>query len=969
MRLPLSEIRANAMKFAAEWADASSERAEAQPFWTDLFAVFGIKRRAVAAFEEKVKNLKGAYDRIDVFYAGVMLGEHKSLGQDLSKAASQAFDYIQSLQRDGRDSEIPQYIVVSDFQTIAVYDLESPDPSAPAATFKTAKLHENIKHLNFLSGYTTKPVDPEDPINIQAVEVLGKLHDALERGGYAGHALERFLVRVLFCLFADDTAIFDNEEFKALVKDSRTDGSDLGPLLARFFKVLDQDKPDRPAKLPEELQALPYVNGDLFKEDLGFADFDAPMRAALLECCEFNWSRISPAVFGSLFQSIMAGESGARKRRQIGAHYTSERDIMKLVRSLFLDDLNAELASCGKDKKKLLAFQDKLASLRFLDPACGCGNFLVVTYRELRLLELQALTLLYAGKIDSVRLLLDSLLKVDVDQMHGIEIEEWPARIAEVAMWLIDHQMNQRVGEAFGQPVRRLPLKKSAKIAHANALQIDWNSVLPAKRCSYVLGNPPFVGAKHLTSDQSSDLEAVTGEIKNAGLLDLVCGWYLKAAAYTHGAQICCGFVSTNSITQGEQVGVIWPEMFRRGIKIHFAHRTFQWMSEARGKAHVHVVIVGFAGFDRPGKIIYDYPDIDADPIPVEAANISPYLVPGPDVAITNRSSPLCDSPDMGIGNKPIDDGQFLFTSSERDAFVAREPGSQRFIKRFFGAEDFISNTPRWCLWLGDAAPADIRALPAVMERVEAVRAFRKASKSEPTRKLGDTPTRFHVEFVPHGPYLLIPRHSSERRQYIPMGYLGSDTFAGDSCLVVPAATPYHFGVLTSEMHMAWVRQVCGRLKSDFRYSNKLVYNNFPWPQDATAKQQAAVTAAAEAVLATREALGTPTLRVGSSALGTSTLRVESSASPHAERGGTQRGGTQKAQTLADLYDPLAMPKALRDAHKDLDRAVDKCYRAAPFTSERQRVEYLFDLYQKLITPLTAPAKPKPRTRTKPRQP
>ncbi|MCE2925544.1 MAG: hypothetical protein LW822_08855 [Phycisphaeraceae bacterium] len=386
MRLPLSEIRANAMKFAAEWADASSERAEAQPFWTDLFAVFGIKRRAVAAFEEKVKNLKGAYDRIDVFYAGVMLGEHKSLGQDLSKAASQAFDYIQSLQRDGRDSEIPQYIVVSDFQTIAVYDLESPDPSAPAATFKTAKLHENIKHLNFLSGYTTKPVDPEDPINIQAVEVLGKLHDALERGGYAGHALERFLVRVLFCLFADDTAIFDNEEFKALVKDSRTDGSDLGPLLARFFKVLDQDKPDRPAKLPEELQALPYVNGDLFKEDLGFADFDAPMRAALLECCEFNWSRISPAVFGSLFQSIMAGESGARKRRQIGAHYTSERDIMKLVRSLFLDDLNAELASCGKDKKKLLAFQDKLASLRFLDPACGCGNFLVVTYRELRLL-------------------------------------------------------------------------------------------------------------------------------------------------------------------------------------------------------------------------------------------------------------------------------------------------------------------------------------------------------------------------------------------------------------------------------------------------------------------------------------------------------------------------------------------------------------------------------------------------------
>ncbi len=919
MRLSLSEIRANAMKFSAEWADVASERAEAQSFWTDLFAVFGIKRRAVASFEEKVKNLKGAYDRIDVFYSGVMLGEHKSRGQDLSKAASQAFDYIQSLQREGRDSEIPQYIVVSDFQTIVIYDLDSTDPSEPVATFKTAKLHENIKHLGFLSGYTTKPVDPEDPINIEAVEVLGRLHDALEKGGYKGHQLERFLVRVLFCLFADDTAIFENEEFKALVRGSRTDGSDLGLQLARFFRVLDQDKADRPAKMPEELRELPYVNGELFREDLGFADFDPAMRAALIECCEFNWSRISPAVFGSLFQSIMAGETGAKKRRQIGAHYTSERDIMKLVRSLFLDELKAELAACGKSKAKLEAFQNKLASLRFLDPACGCGNFLVVTYRELRLLELEALMLLSGGKVDSARLLLDSLLKVDVDQMHGIEIEEWPARIAEVAMWLIDHQMNQKVGEAFGQPVRRLPLKKSAKIAHANALQIDWNSVLPAKRCSYVLGNPPFVGAKHLSDEQSADLETVAKGVKNAGLIDFVCGWYLVASAYIRGSEIRVAFVSTNSITQGEQVGVLWGELFKRGIKIHFAHRTFQWMSEARGKAHVHVVIIGFGASDRPGKIIYDYPEVDADPLPVAAANISPYLVAGPDIAVSNRSFALCDSPDMGIGNKPIDDGNYLFTMLERDAFIKREPDSKRFIKRFFGADDFISNKPRWCLWLGEAQPAELREMPAVMERVEAVSKFRAASKSAPTRKLGKTPTRFHVEFVPTGPYLLIPRHSSERRQYIPMGYLDRDTFAGDSCLVVPDATPYHFGILTSEMHMAWVRQVCGRLKSDFRYSNKLVYNNFPWAQDATDKQQAAVTAAAEHVLVTRD--------------------------------------TFNGQTLADLYDPLAMPKALRDAHKDLDRAVDKCYRAAPFTSERQRVEYLFELYQKLITPLTAPVK------------
>ncbi|MBK8913771.1 MAG: class I SAM-dependent DNA methyltransferase [Phycisphaerales bacterium] len=918
MRLTLSEIRANAMRFAAEWAEVVSERAEAQSFWTDLFSVFGIKRRAVASFEEKVRNLKGAYDRIDVFYSGVMIGEHKSRGEDLSRAASQAFDYVQSLQREGRGNEIPQYIVASDFETIVIFDLESSDPAAPIARFKTARLHENIKHLGFLSGYRVKPVDPEDPINIEAVEVLGKLHDALERGGYAGHALERFLVRVLFCLFADDTAIFEDDEFKTLVRNSRTDGSDLGALLARFFKVLDQDIPERPTRLPEELRSLPYVNGDLFREDLGFAEFDGPMRAALIAACEFNWSRISPAVFGSLFQSIMAGDEGRRKRRQIGAHYTSERDIMKLVRSLFLDELQAELEAAGRDGRKLRAFQEKLASLRFLDPACGCGNFLVVTYRELRELELRAVLRLHGGKADSERLLIDSLLKVDVDQMHGIEIEEWPARIAEVAMWLIDHQMNQKVGEAFGRPLRRLPLRKGAKIAHANALRIDWNEVLPAAQCSYVLGNPPFVGAKYQSDAQRADMDAVCKGIKNAGLLDYVCGWYVVASSYIRKSDIRCAFVSTNSITQGEQVGVLWPEMFARGIKIHFAHRTFQWISEARGKAHVHVVIIGFGAFDRSGKIVFDYPEIDADPIPVSAANISPYLVPGPDLAIVNRSKALCDSPEIGIGNKPIDGGNYLFTDEEMHAFVKAEPKANKYFRPWYGAEEFINGDHRWCLWVGDAPADELRAMPSVMQRIDNVKRLRLDSTSKPTRDLAKTPTRFHVENMPKRSFMVIPKVSSERRNYIPMGLMEPKSIASDLLFVLTGATPYHFGVLTSEMHMAWVRQVCGRLKSDFRYSNKLVYNNFPWPQDVTDKQQAAVAAAAEHVLATRD--------------------------------------TFKGQTLADLYDPLAMPKALRDAHKNLDRAVDKCYRAAPFTSERQRVEYLFDLYQQLIAPLTASA-------------
>ncbi|GJQ28866.1 MAG: methylase [Phycisphaerae bacterium] len=919
MRLSLSEIRANATRFAAEWKDAASERAEAQTFWNEFFAVFGVRRRSVASFEEKVRNVKARYDRIDVFYSGVMIGEHKSRGEDLSAAASQAFDYVQSLTREGRGDEAPRFVVVSDFARMAIYDLEAKDPGEPVATFNTAKLHENIKHLGFLSGYATRPVDPEDPINIEAVEILGRLHDTLEKGGYAGPKLERFLVRVLFCLFAEDTGIFDPGAFTSMVEETHADGRDLGAMLARLFDVLNTDKAERPTTLTDELKDLPYVNGDLFAENLGFADFSKSMRDALLACCRLNWSKISPAVFGSLFQSIMAGDEGKKKRRQIGAHYTSERDILKLARSLFLDDLRAELAACGKDKKKLAAFQTKLASLRFLDPACGCGNFLVVTYRELRLLELEAVWALHGDERAQERLNLDAWLKVDVDQMHGIEIEEWPARIAEVAMWLIDHQMNQRVGEAFGQPVLRLPLKKSAKIHVGNALRTDWNTVLPAAKCSFVLGNPPFVGAKYQSDAQREDMDRVCKGIKNAGLLDFVCGWYIVASTYIRGTHVRCAFVSTNSISQGEQVGVLWPEMFRRGVKIHFAHRTFQWVSEARGKAHVHVVIIGFGTFDRSGKVVYDYPDIDADPIPVSASNISPYLVQGPDVAVANRSTPLCESPEIGIGNKPIDDGNYLFTADEMEAFVKAEPASKKFFRPWYGSEEFINGGHRWCLWVGEADPDELRAMPSVMQRIENVKRFRLASKSQPTRDIATSPTRFHVENIPRRRFLVIPKVSSERRQYIPMGIMEPSAMASDLLFVLPEATSFHFGVLTSEMHMAWVRQVCGRLKSDFRYSNKLVYNNFPWPQNVSDKQKAAVESAARAVLDVRASF--------------------------------------KGQTLADLYDPLAMPKALRDAHADLDRAVDKCYRAAPFTSERARVEYLFELYQRLVTPLTAPGK------------
>ncbi len=484
MPISWNEIRQNAIQFSREWAGESREDAEAKTFWDDFFKVFGIKRRTVASFEEPVKKLSGQWGYIDLFWKGTLLAEHKSRGKPLDKAHSQAMEYIQGLKNEKRDAEIPRYVAVSDFARIALHDLDE----GTSAEFPVSEFHHHVDKFAFIPGYTQHKLADQDPINIQAVELLGDLHDALEAGGYSGHELERFLVRILFCLFAEDTALFERNAFTLFIENhTQADGSDLGPQLARLFQVLNTPEEKRQKNLLEELAVLPYVNGDLFAENLNFADFNRDMRNRLLTCCRFDWSRISPAIFGSLFQSVME----PKERRQVGAHYTSERDILKLVRSLFLDDLRAEFEKIRKDKKKLDAFHKRLGALTFLDPACGCGNFLVVTYRELRLLEIDVLKALHGQQMVSN---IQFLSVIDVDAMYGIEINEFPAQIAQVALWLVDHQMNQRLSEAFGQYLVRLPLKKSATIRHANALRIDWNDVLPAERCSYVLGNPPFVG-------------------------------------------------------------------------------------------------------------------------------------------------------------------------------------------------------------------------------------------------------------------------------------------------------------------------------------------------------------------------------------------------------------------------------------------------------------------------------------------
>lgn len=902
MPLSWNEIRDRALAFSREWATEESERAEAQTFWNAFFSVFGIERRRVAVFEKQVKlsrvGEKVKNGRIDGFWKGMLLIEHKSAGGNLERAFAQATDYFDGIQ----ERDLPRYIIVSDFQNFRLYDLETDSDWK----FSLKDFHKHIKRFGFIAGYRTQEVKEQDPVNVEAAERMGRLHDLLKASGYTGHALEVLLVRLLFCLFADNTAIFNRQSFREYVEQKTADdGSDLGLHLAQLFQVLNTPLERRQRVLEETLAAFPYVNGRLFEEQLPLASFDGKMRGTLLDCAALDWSAVSPAIFGAMFQSVMDDKA----RRNLGAHYTSEKNILKLIKPLFLDELREEFNTVKNNIKRLFEFHKRLRTLVFFDPACGCGNFLVIAYRELRLLELDILRTVLAMEKGQQHLNVFNLVQVNVDQFHGIEIEEFPAQIAQVALWLVDHQMNQRVSEEFGHYYARLPLTVSPHIVHHNALRLDWESVVPRDRLSFILGNPPFVGSKNLSPEQRQDVAPLFAPIKDGGVLDYVAAWYVKAAQYIEGTTIRCAFVSTNSITQGEQVGALWNWLLVHGVHILFGHRTFRWSNEAPGMAAVHCVIVGFAKIDYQSKTIFDYADPAGEPHAVKAQNINPYLVDGPDVVISRRDSPICDVPDIAIGNKPIDDGNYLFSEDEKKAFLAKEPAAAKYFRKFYGADDFLYDSPRWCLWLRDCPPEELRRMPHVLERVENVRNFRRASKSAPTQKLAARPTHFHVEAVSKNPFLLIPRHTSERRPRIPMGILPADVLAGDSCLVAFNAGPYHFGVLSSTMHMAWVRAVCGRLESRYRYSKDIVYNNFPWPADVADKHKKAIEDAAQGILAAR------------------------AKHPNA--------------SLADLYDALAMPVDLTKAHAVLDRAVDAAYGKKDLDSDADRVAFLLELYQR----------------------
>ena len=936
MRLSWNEIRARAAEFTREWADAAYEKGETQSFYNEFFEIFGVRRRTVARYEEHVRRLDDTAGFIDLFWPGVLLVEQKSAGRDLAAASQQAGTYFDALPERDR----PRYQLLCDFRSFELLDRDEREESR----FALADLPQHVEKFGFIIGVQRRTFRDQDPVNIEASELIARLHDALKASGYDGHDLELFLVRTVFCLFADDTGIFEPRDIFLQFIEERTapDGADLGAWLMQLFEVLNTPPNRRQRALDEDLAHFPHVNGELFAERLRPPAFNTAMRSALLDAGQFDWTAISPAIFGALFQSVMEPAD----RRAQGAHYTTERNILKVIEPLFLDDLRAEFRRLqtrrdGRSMADLRRLQQKLGALHLFDPACGCGNFLIIAYRELRALEIDVLREM-ASRTDATQLELVVEVKsvVDVDQFYGIEIGEFPARIASTALWMMDHIMNNWLSLEFGQTYARIPIEKSPHIRNADALEIDWADVLPPHECSYVFGNPPFGGAKQQSPQQRSQVRRVADLGGAGGTLDYVAAWFIRAGDYVRQAQSAgaappprIGFVATNSITQGEQVAQLWPLLLdHRRLEIAFAHQTFAWGSDARGKAHVHVVIIGLDAADHAprNRRLFAYEDVNGEPLEGRHTVITPYLFDGealanPHVVVREESRPINGMPRLKTGVQMIDNGILTFTHSEHDDFVAGEPGAQEFFRQYIGGDEYINGFHRWILYLADASPSDLRHLPRVRERIQEVRKYRASSRRASTVAMAEYPTRVGVDDRLSAPFLVLPNTSSERREYVPIGWLTPEVIANQKLRILPDATLADFALLTSAMHMAWMRAVTGRMKSDYMYSVGVVYNTFPLPPGFADADTSALQPLAQAVLDARAA--------------------------------------HPGATLADLYDPDLMPPNLRRAHHAVDRAVDRMYHRKRFTSERERVEHLFALYERLQAPLAAEAAVKPRRR------
>lgn len=917
-----------ARNFAAYWKDKGYEKGESQPFWLSLLRdVYGVEHpEQFIQFEEQVHLDHTSF--IDgTIPATHVLIEQKGLGKDLNKPIKQSdgallnpFEQAKRYILELPVSQHPRWVVTCNFSTFYVYDMER--PRGEPEIIELANLEKEYYRLQFLVDAGNEHLKREMEVSIAAGEIVGLLYDAFYKqyanpeSEHSMKSLNKLCVRLVFCLYAEDAGIFGHHGmFHDYLKGFDTRGLRKG--LVDLFRVLDTKLQDRDPYLKDdnpELAAFPYVNGGLFSdENVEIPPFTDEIRNLLLEKASenFNWSEISPTIFGAVFESTLNPET----RRSGGMHYTSIENIHKVIDPLFLDELKAELDEiCANPVErtrtaKLRVFQRKLASLTFLDPACGSGNFLTETYLSLRRLENKILVKLSHGQV-TMYSASESPIQVSISQFYGIEINDFAVTVAKTALWIAESQMMKETEKILLVPLEFLPLKTNAFIVEGNALRVDWESVVPKSKLNYIMGNPPFVGARLMGKEQKADVNTIFPEWKNAGNLDYVCCWYKKAADIMQGTSVRSALVSTNSVSQGESVANLWKPLFDAGVHIDFAYRTFRWDSEAKIKAHVHCVIIGFsvAASSTPKKLF------DGDRYQV-ANNINGYLLDGENVFVESRSKPICNVPEIGIGNKPIDGGFYLFEKEEMEDFIKKEPSSKKYFRPWYGSREFINQKPRYCLWLGECTPAELKAMPHCMERVKAVREYRLASPSPGTVKLADKPTRFHVENMPSGRYIVIPQVSSERRRYIPMGYMDNSVLCSDKVRILPNGNLYEFGILESNVHMAWVRATCCRLKSDYSYTVNDVYNNFIWPAP-TEQQKAKIEQTAQAILDARA------------------LYPDSS--------------------LADLYDDLTMPPELRKAHQANDRAVMDAYGftkgTAARTSESACVAELMKLYQQKVS-------------------
>ena len=884
-----------AAAFAERWKGRGYERGESQPFWIDLLSnVYGIETPSDGFITFEDHRMVDASNFIDgrILSTKVLI-EQKSLGKDLRAGIRQSDGSLLNPFQQARRyvvglpvSEHPRWIVTCNFSEFLVYDMEQPNGEPEQILLEN--LGKEYYRLQFLVDAKSDHLSKEMEVSIQAGEIVGRIYEALlkqydDNSPEALRWLNILCVRIVFCLYAEDAGIFTRDQFHDFLV--IYEAKDLRRALRDLFEVLNTPKEKRSKYLQEELATFPYTNGGLFEEEIEIPQFTEELKETLLQnaSLDFDWSEISPTIFGAVFESTLNPET----RRSGGMHYTSIENIHKVIDPLFLNDLRNELDEILEEKvekqrlKKLDVYQDKLASLTFLDPACGSGNFLTETYLSLRRLENEVIRERYHGQMMMGEFL--NPIKVSIQQFYGIEINDFAVTTATTALWISEAQMLAETERIIHQDIDFLPLKSYTNIHEGNALRMDWETVVPKDHLNYIIGNPPFVGARLMSENQKQDVIDIFGaNWKNVGNMDYVCCWYKKAAELMKNAPHArAALVSTNSICQGEQVANLWQKLFDDGIRINFAYRTFRWDSEASLKAHVHCIIVGFSYQQVKHCFIYDSDK------KIESANINAYLIDGPNTFIESRQMPLCDVPDIGIGNKPIDGGYYLFNEEEKNEFINKEPASSKYFRPFLGATEFLHQKPRYCLWLGKCSPAELHNMPLCLERIAAVREYRRSSTSEGTRKLADRPTRFHVENMPNSTYILVPRHSSENRRYIPMGFLTPDILTSDAVQIIPEATLYHFGVLGSNVHMAWMRAVCGRIKSDYRYSKDVVYNNFPWP-NPTDEQRTKIEQTAQAILDARA------------------LYPDSS--------------------LADLYDELTMPVELRKAHQDNDRAVMQAY-------------------------------------------